>query len=100
MPLGNELFAELVDAIFKLEEAVSKKGIKQLRANNAIVASSSSVSQRPVSSHCAVNRNAEFMPHVDSGRGAGRPTYRFQRLLYSLAQPFKGAYTLESPITS
>jgi hypothetical protein len=30
------------------------------------------VMQRATSSHCAVNYNAEFTPHVDSGTGAGQ----------------------------
>jgi len=30
------------------------------------------VKRRLASSHCAINRNAQFTPHVDSGRGAGQ----------------------------
>ena len=56
VPLGNELFPELVEAIFDLEESLSRN----------------LPHGRPASSHCAVNRNAQFTPHVDSGRGAGQ----------------------------
>lgn len=66
-PLGNTLFPELVEAIFELEENLSKelmstdtKGGKQTKI------------RRPSSSHCAVNCNAQFTPHVDSGRGCGQ----------------------------
>jgi hypothetical protein len=59
VPLGNQLFPDLVTAIFSLEEQLSKD------PNSAIY-------KRPVSSHCAVNRNAQFTPHVDSGRGSGQ----------------------------
>ena len=59
IPLGNQLFPELVAAIFDLEASLSND-------------KDSGVYQRPNSSHCAVNRNAQFTPHVDSGRGAGQ----------------------------
>jgi hypothetical protein len=59
IPLGNELFPELVEAIFNLEELLSNDP-------------DSKTYQRPPSSHCAVNRNAQFTPHVDSGRGLGQ----------------------------
>ncbi len=55
-PLGNALFPDLVEAIFSLEEVLSKD----------------LCTHRPPSSHCAVNRNAQFTPHVDSGRGSGQ----------------------------
>jgi len=60
VPLGNSLFPELVTAVFDLEESLSNDD-----DGNAI-------NQRPPSSHCAVNRNAQFTPHLDSGRGAGQ----------------------------
>ena len=59
IPLGNKAFPGLVDAIFGLEASLSKDP-------------DSGVHERPWSSHCAVNRNAQFTPHVDSGRGAGQ----------------------------
>ena len=65
LPLGNDLFPELVKAVFELEIELSKTGIKQAEGTDA-------VRPRPVSSHCAINCNAQFTPHVDSGRGAGQ----------------------------
>jgi len=56
IPLGNHLFPELTSAIFELEQELT----------------TSLNLSRPPSSHCGVNRNAEFTPHVDSGRGAGQ----------------------------
>lgn len=56
LPKANSLFPELAAAVFHLEQ--------QLNASLKL--------HRPPSSHCAVNRNAEFTPHVDSGRGAGQ----------------------------
>jgi len=53
-PLANRLFPELVTAVFALEVALSL------------------ATGRPASSYCAVNRNASFTPHVDSGVGAGQ----------------------------
>jgi tRNA U38,U39,U40 pseudouridine synthase TruA len=56
LPLGNQVFPELVKSIFLLESKISlEMGF-----------------DRPASSHCAVNRNAQFTPHVDSGRGLGQ----------------------------
>jgi hypothetical protein len=57
LPLANELFPDLVDAVFELESSI----IHQTLLGN-----------RTTSSHCAVNCNAQFKPHVDSGRGAGQ----------------------------
>ena len=56
LPLGNELFPDLVRSIFDLE--------LQIIADDGM--------QRLPSTHCAVNRNAEFVPHVDSGKGQGQ----------------------------
>ena len=71
VPLGNQLFPDLVKAIFELEEKLAHllpctaegthKGGTPIGGGI-----------RPPSSHCAVNRNAEFTPHVDSGRGEGQ----------------------------
>jgi tRNA U38,U39,U40 pseudouridine synthase TruA len=55
-PLGNLKFPDLVKAVFDLERALSNE----------------LGSTRPSSSHCAVNCNAQFTPHVDSGTGAGQ----------------------------
>jgi tRNA U38,U39,U40 pseudouridine synthase TruA len=59
LPLANQLFPDLASAVFALERDLSS-------------VPGSSASARPPSTHCAVNRNAEFTPHVDSGRGAGQ----------------------------
>jgi FkbM family methyltransferase len=66
LPLGNELFPELVKAVFELEG--------ELSANPRSFADGTHISDglRPMSTHCAINRNAEFTPHVDSGRGQGQ----------------------------
>ena len=61
LPLGNTLFPELVQAVFQLELDLAGEGDDV--SNNR---------SRPASSHCAINANAQFSPHVDSGRGAGQ----------------------------
>ena len=66
LPLGNKLFPELARAVFELEAELAK--VSPAAANGAHVPDG----VRRVSTHCAVNRNAEFVPHVDSGRGAGQ----------------------------
>ena len=59
-PIGNTLFPDLASAVFELEHELRKE------EGNSVESS------RPPSSHCAINCNAEFTPHVDSGRGAGQ----------------------------
>lgn len=59
LPQANSLFPNLSHAVFELEGALCME-----RSNNSTV--------RPPSSHCAVNCNAQFTPHVDSGRGLGQ----------------------------
>ena len=51
---GNAAFPKLADAVFDLERSIAP--------------------DRPPSTRCAVNRRAEFAPHVDSGRGLGQST--------------------------
>lgn len=53
-PKGNKLFPELMKAAFELEIALCP--------------------HRPPSSTIAINRNAQFRPHTDSGAGAGQST--------------------------
>eukprot|EP01036_Dinobryon_divergens_P046822 gene46822-62647_t len=53
-PRGNEIFAELVEAVFKLEQEL--------------------VPGRPASSMVAINRRATFLPHTDAGAGFGQST--------------------------
>lgn len=69
LPLGNQLFPELVEAVFDLEMTLSSTGaVQQAQPNDEGLARE----RRPTSSHCAINCNAQFTPHVDSGRGAGQ----------------------------
>jgi FkbM family methyltransferase len=66
LPLGNKLFPELVKAVFELEGELSAS--PRSFADGAHIPDGT----RPMSTHCAINRNAEFTPHVDSGRGQGQ----------------------------
>ena len=74
LPLGNTLFPELVEAVFDLERALSEKDLDCAVADGVLSVDDTPAgsSKRPASSHCAINCNAEFTPHVDSGRGAGQ----------------------------
>ena len=69
VPLGNQIFPELTKAIFQLETVLALKTRNCIRFNETV---SNPAFSRPASSHCAVNCNAQFTPHVDSGRGAGQ----------------------------
>jgi tRNA U38,U39,U40 pseudouridine synthase TruA len=53
-PKGNDLFPELMKSAFELERAL--------------------MPDREPSSTIAINRNAQFRPHTDSGAGAGQST--------------------------
>jgi len=66
LPFANELFPELAKAVFELEGELARRSPVAADGVHA------SDGVRPVSTHCAVNRNAQFVPHVDSGRGAGQ----------------------------
>ena len=66
---GNQLFPELVKAVFALEADLAST--PRMRLTSKGIQESTTI-QRPVSSHCAVNCDAQFTPHVDSGRGAGQ----------------------------
>jgi hypothetical protein len=72
VPLGNVLFPELVKSIFELEERLALLSPPVADGTFTRNSSRSVPGIRPPSSHCAVNRNAEFNPHVDSGRGEGQ----------------------------
>jgi tRNA U38,U39,U40 pseudouridine synthase TruA/uncharacterized C2H2 Zn-finger protein len=71
VPKANKLFPDLVDAIFELEETLSIE-MATIASNNDSSRSQHQQQKRLASSHCAVNRNAQFTPHVDSGRGSGQ----------------------------
>jgi hypothetical protein len=76
LPLGNSLFPELAAAVFDLERSLShddNNGVDQVDAHSGVVSLTTTGSScRAPSSHCAINCNAQFTPHVDSGRGAGQ----------------------------
>ena len=73
LPLGNILFPSLVRAVFDLEQSLSERELEYATADGASLhPSSHNMQKRLPSSHCAVNCNAEFTPHVDSGLGAGQ----------------------------
>ena len=73
LPLGNELFPDLVVAVFELESSLSEQEIDRATANSLVSKRScQGLLQRSLSSHCAINCSAEFTPHVDSGRGSGQ----------------------------
>jgi hypothetical protein len=63
LPLGNVLFPELAKAVFHLETRLSQHQQRTATDHHSEVRHSS---------HCAINCNAQFTPHVDSGRGAGQ----------------------------
>jgi tRNA U38,U39,U40 pseudouridine synthase TruA len=69
LPLANAKFPDLVQAIFELEEILANQARDQLTVDSL---KQGILVQRASSSHCAVNCNAEFTPHVDSGRGSGQ----------------------------
>lgn len=69
LPLGNELFPKLAQAIFDLEEDMSKETRDRLTVESL---EHGILVERAPSTHCAVNCNAEFTPHVDSGKGTGQ----------------------------
>lgn len=71
LPKANELFPDLVQAVFELESALASSKLRCALGDGS-VASREEEYRRGGSSHCAVNCNAQFTPHVDSGRGAGQ----------------------------
>jgi hypothetical protein len=70
--LGNELFPDLVNDVFALEQALSHEERDLVKATDGKMSSSQTSNLRVASSHCAINGKAQFLPHVDSGRGAGQ----------------------------
>lgn len=67
--LGNVLFPDLARLVFELEESLSNAERPRVTTNGT---DSSLTRTRNTSSHCAINCNALFTPHVDTGRGAGQ----------------------------
>eukprot|EP00523_Entomoneis_sp_CCMP467_P017587 CAMPEP_0168808992 /NCGR_PEP_ID=MMETSP0726-20121227/2859_1 /TAXON_ID=265536 /ORGANISM="Amphiprora sp., Strain CCMP467" /LENGTH=852 /DNA_ID=CAMNT_0008860969 /DNA_START=173 /DNA_END=2731 /DNA_ORIENTATION=- len=91
VPLGNQLFPELAEAIFDLERNIlsgsqlgtvveDNESLRVVAENSMNIDSKDDnsndgacgVGWNTGSTHCAVNCNAQFTPHVDSGRGAGQ----------------------------
>jgi tRNA pseudouridine synthase len=76
--LGNDLFPELVNDVFALEQILSEQERALVMISKANGSGTvhpvalPTTSHRPSSTHCAINCNAQFTPHVDSGRGLGQ----------------------------
>jgi tRNA U38,U39,U40 pseudouridine synthase TruA len=66
VPLGNTLFPKLVEEVFQLESVLSEHTMDRVTLDGL---DKSVRTSRATSSHCAVNCNAQFTPHVDSGVG-------------------------------
>jgi tRNA U38,U39,U40 pseudouridine synthase TruA len=72
IPRANVNFPELTKAVFELEGFICKD-FPLKAAEGAFQGQIRPLPRlRKPSTHCAINRNAEFMPHVDSGRGEGQ----------------------------
>lgn len=71
IPHANGLFPELVKLVFELEKQIIDENETPLPGAEGMHRTSPLVKRLP-STHCAVNRNAQFTPHVDSGRGQGQ----------------------------
>jgi FkbM family methyltransferase len=71
IPHANSLFPELVKVVFELEKQIIDENEAPLPGAEGMHRTSPLVKRLP-STHCAVNRNAQFTPHVDSGRGQGQ----------------------------
>ncbi|KAL3935550.1 MAG: hypothetical protein SGBAC_008952 [Bacillariaceae sp.] len=74
LPLGNQKFPDLVEAVFELERVLSESGMLWQRAclDGSLTERNQKGSARSPSLCCAINANASFLPHVDSGRGTGQ----------------------------
>lgn len=71
LPHANGLFPDLVKEVFDLEKRIIDENEAPLPGAKGMQRTSPH-SKRLPSTHCAVNRNAQFTPHVDSGRGLGQ----------------------------
>lgn len=72
LPLGNAQFPELTKAVFELEKTLSLQETRRQASLDGSLTNACSQELRPPSLCCAINCNAQFTPHVDSGRGAGQ----------------------------
>jgi len=64
LPAINTQFPELVDAIFELEACHSSESLRSCLNDTA-----GNGSAAIASTYCTVNRNVEFTPHFDNGKG-------------------------------
>ncbi|KAL7446711.1 hypothetical protein ACHAXM_010513 [Skeletonema potamos] len=71
LPHANGLFPDLVKVVFELEERIIDQNAAPLPGAQGMQRTSPQTRRKP-STHCAINRNAQFTPHVDSGRGQGQ----------------------------
>ena len=71
IPHANSLFPDLVKVVFELERRIINENEAPLAGAEGMQRISPHTKRLP-STHCAVNRNAQFTPHVDSGRGQGQ----------------------------
>ena len=71
LPNANGLFPDLVKVVFELEKRIIHQNEAPLPGAEGMQRVLP-LTKRPPSTHCAVNRNAQFTPHVDSGRGRGQ----------------------------
>jgi len=74
LPLGNQYFPDVATAVFELEEQISHyaRKVEADVSTGRVKLATDLTARRPQSTHCAINFNAQFTPHVDSGRGAGQ----------------------------
>eukprot|EP00547_Thalassionema_nitzschioides_P010977 CAMPEP_0194263428 /NCGR_PEP_ID=MMETSP0158-20130606/47052_1 /TAXON_ID=33649 /ORGANISM="Thalassionema nitzschioides, Strain L26-B" /LENGTH=659 /DNA_ID=CAMNT_0039003611 /DNA_START=346 /DNA_END=2325 /DNA_ORIENTATION=- len=72
LPFGSLKFPELTNAVFALERALSSHTVKRQANLDGSLMETNNNRFRPPSLCCAINCNAQFTPHVDSGRGAGQ----------------------------
>ena len=64
LPLANQLYPKLVDAIFALHKDITTTNVQSCLRDHIDYEDS-----LPSPTHCAVNRNIEYVPHIDSGKG-------------------------------
>ncbi len=101
LPKANKLFPELTAAVFELEGFIIRDNFGLARATllddpecnaiETIFPYTDSNQHRSPSTHCAVNCNAQFKPHVDSGRGLGQSV----SMIVGLGDYYGGEITVE-----
>jgi len=92
VPSDNAVFPELVQAIFELERQLvnqqPRRMVNTTHHDNESLGHDDT-SRRMLSTHCAVNRNVAFTPHLDSGEGNGLS------MIVSLGDFAGGAFVVE-----